>query len=38
LIWDLTALLIYALMATNFPLTTAFLCPIGSGRLCFHFH
>jgi hypothetical protein len=38
LIWDLSVLLIYALMAINFPLRMPLLCPIGSCRLCFHFY
>jgi hypothetical protein len=30
--------LIYALIATNFPLRIIFAVSIGFNRLCFHFH
>jgi hypothetical protein len=38
LISDLSVLLIYALMAVNFPLKTAFAVSHSFDRSCFHFH
>jgi hypothetical protein len=37
-IWDLSVLLIYTLMATNFPLKTALALSHKFWRWCFHFH